>query len=121
MRKPATATRLSGTLRTSRKGAVALFATSLLASPAFGTPPSTIEKGYDALVLRPLGLVQVVTGAAAYALFYAPAAAAGFTTELSEFCLAAPLYQTFERPLGEMAQHRRSTGILADKGETAVD
>lgn len=75
--------------------------------PAVAASPNTEYRGrqiFDATVLRPLGFVQVMTGAVMFVLTYPVAWATDYTEEMKDICYRWPLHQTFERPLGDL-QH----------------
>jgi hypothetical protein len=70
--------------------------------------PSAGWKAYDAMILRPFGLAQTLVGAAVFVPFYPLAAVADeiVTTDakswVTEACITGPVYQTFQKPLGEL-------------------
>jgi len=57
---------------------------------------------YDAVVLRPWGLVQVLVGAALFVPSYPIAWLAGAGDDVLRACIEQPVERTFRRPLGEL-------------------
>jgi len=90
---------------------VAVVLASLLAagSPALAEDGAhaTGRKVWDVLVLRPLGVVQVVAGAVVFPIAWPLAAAvdaatgADYADDVRVACIEGPVVQTFTRPLGE--------------------
>jgi hypothetical protein len=77
------------------------------AVPAVAESPNTeyrMRQIFDATVLRPLGLVQVVTGAVMFVVTYPVAWGTDYAEEMKGICYRWPVHQTFERPLGDL-QH----------------
>ena len=75
------------------------------AVPAVAVSPNAeyrMRQIFDATVLRPLGCVQVVTGAVMFVLTYPVAWATDYTEEMEDICYRWPVHQTFERPLGDL-------------------
>ena len=88
---------------------VALLAIGLFlvtaAVPAIAASPNTeyrMRQVFDATVLRPLGFVQVMTGAVMFIVTYPVAWATDYTEEMKDICYRWPVNQTFERPLGDL-------------------
>ncbi len=72
------------------------------AETAPGAPsPTAGEKTFDALVLRPLGFVEVVAGALCFAASTPLVAPTGQLTEVRGTFVDGPVDHTFERPLGD--------------------
>lgn len=69
---------------------------------AKATNPSTGAVVADILVLRPLGAVGTILGAAALVATYPVTVALNDTPEAEDFLVMRPLHYTFERPLGQM-------------------
>jgi hypothetical protein len=59
------------------------------------------RKMYDLTVLRPLGIVQVGTGMAAFVTFYPISLAMGGSDFVEDVCITMPVDRTFEKPLGD--------------------
>jgi hypothetical protein len=84
--------------------ALALFILTA-AVPAVAVSPNTeyrTRQIFDAAVLRPLGFVQLVTGAVMFVLTYPVSWATDYTEEMKDICYRWPVNQTFERPLGDL-------------------
>ena len=95
-------------MRVARPASCLLLAIALVgaqpASAADAVSPETRALGraaYDAVVLRPLGVVQTVVGAAFFPLFYALALPFAAGDEVVEICLEQPIERTFRRSLGD--------------------
>lgn len=81
-------------------------------------PPSTARAGsptptparmtYDLLIERPLGLVELVAGAAILPLAYPIAAVNNDGDLVVERCVRTPSRSTFTRALGRLDENRRS-------------
>lgn len=65
-------------------------------------PPSTLEKSYDLVVLRPFGLFQVATGSVILVAAYLPALAFDGEDDVVRACYREPVDRTFRRPLGRL-------------------
>jgi hypothetical protein len=92
------------------------FALLLLSAPALsaGTPgsgdelerlarpPGIARSAYDLAVLRPLGFLQVVVGAAILVPSYPVALLVGGDEDVWRACVAEPVERTFRRPLGRL-------------------
>ena len=65
-------------------------------------PPGVAESVYDLVVLRPLGLVQVVLGAAILVPSYPVALLVDGDEDVWRACVADPVERTFQRPLGRL-------------------
>lgn len=75
------------------------------AVPSLAASPDAEHGGrriFDAAVLRPLGFVQVVTGAVLFVVTYPVAWATDYTEEMKDICIRWPVEQTFERSLGDL-------------------
>jgi hypothetical protein len=59
------------------------------------------RKLYDAVVLRPLGFVQVVVGAVLFPVFYAGSLVTGGSETVTKVCIGGPVEQTFRKDLGD--------------------
>lgn len=94
--------------RSSRLAVAAILLVALLSVPAAArvdqvfAEPTTARKVWDASVLRPLGLFQVVFGAVVFVFAYPVAAVAGGRDVVTEVCIREPVEQVFRRPLGEL-------------------
>jgi hypothetical protein len=64
-------------------------------------PPSPTRKLFDAAVLRPLGFVQVVGGAALFVVAYPVSLLVGGSETVKEACLTGPTDQVFRAKLGD--------------------
>ena len=60
------------------------------------------RKVFDALVLRPLGLVQTVVSASIFLVAYPISLVTGGSDDVIEACIEQPVAQTFRKPLGEL-------------------
>ena len=88
----------------------------LLSSPAFSVdssgsgddlervarPPGVARSVYDAVVLRPLGFVQVVVGAVLLVPAYPVALLVDGDEDVWRACVGDPVERTFRRPLGRL-------------------
>jgi hypothetical protein len=88
----------------------------LLSSPAFSLdpagpgddlervahPPGVARSAYDLVVLRPLGFLQVVLGAAVLVPAYPVALLVDGDEDVWRACIADPVERTFRRPLGRL-------------------
>ena len=88
----------------------------LLSSPAFSVepagsgddlervarPPGIARSAYDAVVLRPLGFLQVVVGAVVLVPSYPVALLVHGDEDVWRACIADPVERTFRRPLGRL-------------------
>ena len=88
----------------------------LLSSPAFSVdpaasgddlervapPPGIARSAYDAVVLRPLGFLQVVLGAVVLVPAYPVALLVDGDEDVWRACIADPVERTFRRPLGKL-------------------
>ncbi len=88
----------------------------LLSSPAFpvepagsgddlervARPPGIARSAYDAVVLRPLGFLQVVVGAVVLVPSYPVALLVDGDEDVWRACIADPVERTFRRPLGRL-------------------
>ena len=87
-------------------GLVALLATAPLLARAEGHGRGFVERTRDVVadltLARPLGLVQLVTGAALLPVIYPHAILTHTDVDVVEICLFDPARQTFTRPLGEL-------------------
>lgn len=59
------------------------------------------RKVYDAVVLRPLGFVQVVVGAALFPVLYTGSLLTGGSETVMKVCIEGPVEQTFRKDLGD--------------------
>ena len=90
--------------------ACALLCALLVTSAARAEGPETGRSGvervgaqtWDLVVLRPLGLVQTVVGAAFFAVAYPVSLVTGGSDHVVDYCIKSPVEQTFTRPLGEL-------------------
>ena len=71
-------------------------------SERVGQIPDGGRRAYDLLVLRPLGLLQVVVGAAVYVPAYPVSLLVDGEDEVRDICITGPIDQTFRRPLGRL-------------------
>ena len=92
-----------------RRLATLLFAwTVLLAAPAHAEAERTLaaeqfgRKVFDALILRPLGLVQTLVSASFFLVAYPVALVTGGSDDVIEICIEQPVAQTFRKPLGDL-------------------
>jgi len=67
-----------------------------------GRVPDGARRAYDLLALRPLGLVQVVVGAAVFVPAYPVSVLVDAEDEVRDICITGPVDQTFRRPLGRL-------------------
>jgi hypothetical protein len=81
----------------------------LLATAAPARAVSTSEAleasaraAFDLAILRPLGLVQTLVGAAAFVPFYPISLLTGGSEHVMHVCIENPIERTFRRPLGEL-------------------
>jgi hypothetical protein len=65
-------------------------------------PPGIARSVYDAVVLRPLGFVQVVVGAVVLVPAYPVALLVDGDEDVWRACIADPVERTFRRPLGRL-------------------
>jgi hypothetical protein len=65
-------------------------------------PPGTARSAYDLALLRPLGFLQVVVGAAILVPSYPVALLVGGEEDVWRACVAEPVERTFRRPLGRL-------------------
>ncbi len=84
-----------------------ILALAWAASPAFAAEqawqrpePSGVAMGFDFFVLRPLGIVATVGGAALFIVSLPFSLLGGNTDEAAERMVTAPFNYTFTRPLG---------------------
>ncbi|UCE85236.1 MAG: hypothetical protein JSU66_12920 [Deltaproteobacteria bacterium] len=64
--------------------------------------PGWPVQAYDAVVLRPLGLIQTAAGATAFLLAYPISRLTGGSDHVVDACITGPVDQTFRKPLGEL-------------------
>jgi hypothetical protein len=95
---------------------VAVLIVLLLSSPALSAepsgsgddlermarPPGVARTAYDAVVLRPLGFLQVVVGAVVLVPSYPVALLVDGDEDVWRACVAEPVERTFRRPLGRL-------------------
>jgi len=84
---------------------IAVLSLSATVSPAGAEPRTTVDpmrRAYDVVVLRPLGLVQVVVGAVFFVPAFPIAALFGAGDDAFRICIEQPVARTFRRPLGEL-------------------
>jgi len=88
----------------------------LLSSPAFSVdssgsgddlervarPPGVARNAYDAVVLRPLGFLQVMVGAVVLVPAYPVALLVDGDEDVWRACVGDPVERTFRRPLGRL-------------------
>ncbi len=60
------------------------------------------RKLFDALILRPLGLVQTLVSASFFLVAYPVALVTGGSDDVIEICIEQPVAQTFRKPLGDL-------------------
>lgn len=65
-------------------------------------PPGVARSVYDAVVVRPLGFVQVVLGAVLFVPSYPVALLLDGDEDVFRVCIADPVERTFQRPLGRL-------------------
>jgi hypothetical protein len=65
-------------------------------------PPGIARSAYDLALLRPLGFLQVVVGAAFLVPSYPVALLVGGEEDVWRACVAEPVERTFRRPLGRL-------------------
>jgi|YNPNPStandDraft_1061719.scaffolds.fasta_scaffold46331_2 hypothetical protein len=65
--------------------------------------------GFDALVLRPLGILATVVGAAVFVVSLPFSAPTGSVEHAAEKLVVEPYRFTFERPLGDSTYHYRGS------------
>jgi hypothetical protein len=65
-------------------------------------PPGIARSAYDAVVLRPLGFIQVVVGAVLLVPAYPVALLVDGYEDVWRACIADPVERTFQRPLGRL-------------------
>lgn len=65
-------------------------------------PPGIGRSAYDLAVLRPLGFVQVVLGAAVLVPAYPVALLVDGEDDVWRACIAEPVERTFRRPIGRL-------------------
>lgn len=78
--------------------------TVLIACALAGPLPAQADTGrkiFDATVLRPLGFVQVVVGAALFPVFYLGSLVTGGSATVLDVCIKGPVEQTFQKDLGD--------------------
>jgi hypothetical protein len=66
------------------------------------SPPGVARSAYDAVVLRPLGFLQVVVGAVVLMPSYPVALLMDGEDDVWRACIAKPVERTFRRPLGRL-------------------
>ena len=67
-----------------------------------GRDPHLGRQIYDAVLLRPLGLVQLAVGAALFVPLYPVSLLADRSDDLFRACVSDPVERTFRRPLGRL-------------------
>jgi hypothetical protein len=67
-----------------------------------GREPHLGRQIYDAVLLRPLGFVQLAVGTALLLPLYPVSLLAGRSDDLFRACVADPFERTFRRPLGQL-------------------
>jgi len=67
-----------------------------------GRDPHPGRQIYDAVLLRPLGLVQLAVGTALFLPLYPVSLLASRSDDLFRACVADPFERTFRRPLGQL-------------------
>ena len=65
-------------------------------------PPGIARSAYDLVLLRPLGFLQVVVGAAVALPAYPVALLFDGDEDVWRACVAEPVERTFRRPLGRL-------------------
>jgi hypothetical protein len=65
-------------------------------------PPGVVRQVYDAVVLRPLDVIQFVVGAVLFVPSYPVALLVGGGDDVFRACIADPVDRTFRRPLGRL-------------------
>jgi hypothetical protein len=65
-------------------------------------PPGVARSAYDAVLLRPLGFLQVVVGAVVLVPSYPVALLVDGEDDVWRACVAEPVERTFRRPLGRL-------------------
>jgi hypothetical protein len=65
-------------------------------------PPGVARSAYDLVVLRPLGFLQVVVGAAVALPAYPVSLLFDGEDDVWRACVAEPVERTFRRPLGSL-------------------
>jgi hypothetical protein len=65
-------------------------------------PPGVARSAYDLVVLRPLGFLQVMLGAAVLVPSYPVALLVDGDEDVWRACIAEPVERTFRRPLGRL-------------------
>ena len=65
-------------------------------------PPGIARSAYDAVVLRPLGFLQIVVGAVVLVPSYPVALLVDGDEDVWRACIADPVERTFRRPLGRL-------------------
>ncbi len=87
-------------------GLAALLAAAPLVARAEGHGRGFVERTRDLVadltLARPLGLLQLLTGAALFPVMYPHAILTHTDVDMVEICLTDPARQTFTRPLGEL-------------------
>jgi hypothetical protein len=74
--------------------------TAALAGSDSGAPLH--EQAADLAIVRPLGILPIVTGALVFVVAYPVALATGSSIDVVEICLEDPIRHTFRRPIGEL-------------------
>lgn len=87
-----------------RKILMVLIVAALLfaSSPAFATHDEATDMAIDTLILRPLGIVSILTGTGLYLLSYPFASMTNSLDKTGEALVMEPYRYTFERPVGEI-------------------
>lgn len=91
------------------RGAAVLAGVCLLASTAAADDASAlavestwVRETYDALILRPLAVVNMVAGAGCFAVAYPITLVTGGSDHVRRTFWDEPVERVFERPLGEL-------------------
>jgi hypothetical protein len=97
-----------------RHSLLAFALAAALVQPAFamnstdmGGEPSAVPMAFDALVMRPIGLLMTVVGTAVYLVPVAPIVALTRPTDIAKpipYLIGAPARFTFKDPLGHHPQ-----------------
>lgn len=67
-----------------------------------GAAPNVGDKIYDAVLLRPLGAIQLVIGAVAFVPSYPISLPFDGDDDVLRACITQPFDRTFRRPLGRL-------------------
>ncbi len=67
-----------------------------------GRDPNLGQQIYDAVLLRPLGFIQLAVGAALLVPLYPVSLVADRSDDLVRACVSDPVERTFRRPLGRL-------------------